>query len=289
MTDGSNPNVGQVILLTGAVALFAAGGGISLSRLWADHLWSRLAAKACMWFGVAVSIGVLVWHSVERRSWLPLEDNFDTFVWLGVMLALFVMYVQRRKPIGGLEWFVMPIVILLLIGAAVFGSARPHEYVRGAWGWVHRLGAFGGAAAFAVAAAAGAMYLVANKRLREKSLLAAAAAPPPSLSPGDPPRFASLERLEHVTLAAVTLGFALLTLGAVTGIVQMIFEHKATSFAKVALTAVAWLVYGLALHSPITPSFRGRKTAMLSIAGFALMIAVLITVQLMPTSSSSGG
>jgi ABC-type uncharacterized transport system permease subunit len=285
VTDGPNPNVGQVVLLTGAVALFAAGGGISLSRLWADHHWSRLAAKACMWLGVVVSAGVLVWHSLERRSWLPLEDNFDTFVWLGVMLALFVMYVQRRKPIGGLEWFVMPIVILLLIGAAVFGSARPHEYVRDAWSWVHRLGAFGGAAAFAVAAAAGAMYLVANKRLREKSLhTAAAAAPPPSLSPGEPPRFASLERLEHVTQVAVTLGFALLTIGAVTGIVWMIFEHKETSPAKVALTAVAWLVYGLALHSPITPSFRGRKTAMLSIAGFALMIAVLITVQWMPTN-----
>jgi ABC-type transport system involved in cytochrome c biogenesis permease subunit len=43
-----------------------------------------------------------------------------------------------------------------------------------------------------------------------------------------------------------------------------------------------WLVYGMALHSPINPSFRGRKTAVLSILGFALMIAVLVAVQLLP-------
>jgi hypothetical protein len=34
------------------------------------------------------------------------------------MLAAFVMYVQRWRPIGGLDWFIMPMVILLLIGAA---------------------------------------------------------------------------------------------------------------------------------------------------------------------------
>jgi ABC-type uncharacterized transport system permease subunit len=88
--------------------------------------------------------------------------------------------------------------------------------------------------------------------------------------------------LEHVTLVAVTLGFALLTVGAITGIVRMIFDHKPTPPAKVVLTIVVWLVYALALHSPINPSFRGRRTALLSIAGFALMIVVLITVQLMP-------
>ena len=37
----------------------------------------------------------LVWHCIWRGNWLPLEDNFDTLIWLGFLLAIFVMYVQR--------------------------------------------------------------------------------------------------------------------------------------------------------------------------------------------------
>jgi ABC-type uncharacterized transport system permease subunit len=263
------PNFGQTSLLIAAIALFLAGGVISTSRIRFERSWSRIAAKACFWSGVTCAIAVLIWHAVARQSWLPLDDNFEAFIWLGVMLALFVMYVQRTKPIGGLDWFVMPIVILLMLAAVIFGSARPHDYARDAWNWVHRVSAYGGAVAFAIACAAGAMYLISNRRLHNKIAV-----------PG--PHFGSLERLEHVTLAAVTLGFALLTVGAITGIVQIVFEHRPASITKIVLTTCVWIVYGLVLHSPINPSFRGRRTAMLSIVGFVLMVSVLVAVQFLP-------
>ena len=57
----------------------------------------------------------------------------------------------------GLDWFLVPIVVLLLMPAAVFGKAKPHEYnVANVWAWVHRVTAYGGAVAFAVAGAVGA-------------------------------------------------------------------------------------------------------------------------------------
>src|SRR3954452_1516398 len=251
------------------MALFVAAEGISLSRLWHEFHWSRLAAKACIYLGVLTSVIVLVWHAIARGSWLPLDDNFEAFIWLGELLAVFVLYVQRTRPIGGIDWFVLPIVVLLMLAGVLFGSARPHEYSRSAWRSMHYVTAYGGAVAFAVAGAVGAMYLVANRRLRVKVAL-----------PG--PSFGSLERLEHVTILAVTWGFALLTIGAITGLVQMIFEHLPTSPATIVLTAMVWVIYGLVLHSPINPSFRGRKTAMLSILGFVVMVGVLVTVQFVP-------
>jgi ABC-type uncharacterized transport system permease subunit len=267
------PNLGQTILLLVAIGFRLVGGVISFSRIWFERPWSRIAAKACFWSGVSCAIAVLIWHAIARRTWLPLDDNFEAFIWLAVMLALFVMYVQRTKPIGGLDWFLMPVVILLLIGAIVFGSALPHEYARGAWDWAHRVTAYTGAVAFAIAGAAGAMYLISNRRLRGKTAV-----------PG--PNFASLERLEHITMAAVTLGFALLTVGAITGFVQIIFEHRSTPTAKIVLTVAVWIVYGLILHSPINPSFRGRRTAMLSVVGFVLMISVLVAVQFLPSGQT---
>jgi ABC-type uncharacterized transport system permease subunit len=266
----AEPTAGQVALLLAAIALFAAGVVLSLSRLWGGEGRGerlRVAAKASTYLGLAAGLGVLAWHSIDRRNWLPLADNFDALVWLGLLLALFVQYVQRTRPLRGLDWFVMPIAILLLVLAAVFGRTKPHEYdVRSVWLWTHRVTAYGGAVGFAVAGAVGAMYLIVNRRLRDKSA-------------GPGPNLGSLERLEHLTLSAVTLGFALLTVGAVTGIVRMFAEQKYTPTTKVVLALAVWAVYAVVLHSPINPSFRGRRAAVLSVVGFVLMVGTIFAVQ----------
>jgi ABC-type uncharacterized transport system permease subunit len=266
------PTAGQIALLVASVALFAAGWALSLARLWADRGPLRLAAKACMYGGLVTGLGVLLWHSADRGNWLPLSDNFDTLVWLGLLLALFVLYTQRTRPLRGLDWFVTPIVVLLLVSAAVFGRTKPHGYdVRSLWLWTHRVTAYGGAIAFAVAGAAGAMYLIVNHRLRAKSQAPGAG-------------FASLERLEHFTLASVTLGFSLLTIGTVTGIVRFVEEGGHTPMptsvlTKVVLALAVWVVYAVVLHSPMNPSFRGRKAAVLSVVGFVLMVGTIVAVQ----------
>jgi ABC-type uncharacterized transport system permease subunit len=259
---------GQIALLALAIALFAAGWAASLLRIWREDVPAlRVAAKASVYAGLVAGAGVLVWHSAARRSWLPLEDNFDALTWLGLLMAGFVAYVQATKPLRGLDWFLLPIAVLLLVAAAVFGLAKPHEYdVQNVWLWVHHVTAYGGAVAFAVAGAVGAMYLVVNRRLRSKTL-----------TPG--PRMGSLERLEHLTIASVTLGFSLLTVGAVTGIVQWLEADKHTPLSKVLLTAAVWLVYAVVLHSPINPSFRGRKAALLSVVGLPLMLVTILVVQ----------
>ena len=270
------PGPGQLALLLCSILLFAIGGGISFARWWVDQPKLRLPAKICMYLGICLAIGVLVWHAIDTRNWLPLEDNFDALIWMGLLLALFVAYVQRRKPLAGLDWFVMPIVVLLLACAAVFGRATPHDYTETTWSWLHRVTAYGGAVAFAIACATGAMYLLANRRLRSKT-------------PAAGPNLGSLERLEHLTYTSVTIGFALLTIGLITGLIKILRDGGATRLGedwlaspKVLLAFGVWVVYALVLHSPINPSFRGRKTAMLSIFGFVLMIGTLVAVQFMP-------
>jgi ABC-type uncharacterized transport system permease subunit len=271
----TEPNGGQLALLSVSIALFAAGGIVSLSRIRWERRWSRLSAKVCMWSAITLGVGVLIWHSVARQSWIPLDDNFDSLVWLGLLVAGFVMYIQARRPIGGIDWVLMPMVVLVLLAALIFGRERPHAYVTGTWSWVHGIAAFGGLAAFFVAGAAGLMYLVANHRLRNKTVPVG-------------PRLGSLERLEHMTLVSVTLGFALLTIALITGLAIILRHGADTSMGanwatspKVLLTFCIWVVYAVVLHSPINPSFRGRRTAMLSILGLVLSIGAVVAVQFM--------
>lgn len=280
------PNVspGQIALVIAAAALFAAAAGLSLLRQrprWEASEPVRLAAKSAGYFGLLAGLAVLAWHSADRNTFLPLGDNFDTLVCLGVLLAGFVLYVQAYRPLRGLDWFLMPVVVLLLASAAVFGRTKPHEYVDTTWSWVHRVSAYGGAVAFAIAGAAGGLYLIANRRLRSKATRLA----------GPGANLGSLERLERLTLSAVGLGFALLTVGAVTGLAEIARKQGVTTLGerwflnpKVLLALGVWVVYAVVLHSPINPSFRGRKAAVLSVLGFVLMIGTLVAVQFVPTT-----
>jgi ABC-type transport system involved in cytochrome c biogenesis permease subunit len=278
------PTTSQIIHLGFAILLFGVGTVFSISRLWRDGDAARIGAKACSWTGVLLAVVVLVWHAVARGAgggnWLPLEDNFEAFVWLGILLAVFVLYVQRAKALGGLDWFVMPIVIVLLVAAIVFGRANPQPYADTTWSWVHRITAYGGALAFAIAGAAGAMYLLASRRLRHKT-------------PAQGPRQGSLERLEHLTFTAVTLGFAMMTCGLVAGLVWQLRLERAGggptrlgehwyASPKVLMASAVWVVYAVVLHARINPVFRGRKVAILSIVGCVLMVGTLITLNLMP-------
>ncbi len=260
-------------MLLVAVVMFIASGAVSLSRLGDGYEGRRLVAKAFLYAGIILAAGVLLWHSAMRGSFAPLKDNFDALIWLGLLLALFLSYTQRVRPLRGLDWFVMPIIVLLLVSAAVFGRAKPHEYVSSAWSWAHMVTAYGGALALSVAGAVGAMYLIANQRLRHKRT-----AP-----------LGSLERLEHFTRVSVTLGFSLLTIGLVTGLVRALGSPHGNELGplwyrspKVWLAFGAWAVYALVLHAPINPTFRGRRAALLSVVGFILMVGVLIAVQFMP-------
>lgn len=264
------PNFGQLILLGVAAAFFAVGGAVSLARLWRESEAWRIAAKACLYTGLSAAIGVIAWHSISRGQWQPMSDNFESLIWLAVLLTLFVMYVQWRRPIGGLDSFVMPIVVVLLLAAGIFGRLDFHEYqrqVRDTWLWVHWVSAYGGAAALAIAAAGGAMYIVASKKLRQKT---------------GGPKLGSLERVEHLMMGAVTLGFALLTVGLVTGLIRWMAENqKSPPMAKILLAFLAWVVYAIVLHAPWNPRFRGRRAAILSVFGFLLMVGTLIAVQFM--------
>jgi ABC-type transport system involved in cytochrome c biogenesis permease subunit len=277
MTPSVPPNAGQLALVLGSAGFFIVGGTFSLVRMRRPTNALRLTVKSINYWGLCMALAALIWHSIQRGNWLPLEDNFEALTTLAVLLAAFTMYVQRARPIPGLDWFLMPIVVLMLLGAAVFGKIVPGAYEpSGLWELAHRLSSFGGVAAFGVAAGVGAMYLIASARLRRKSDI-------------DQPPMGNLERLENLTHWAVSFGFALLTVGILTGLGKIMADGPATKLGphwitspKVILAFTVWIVYAVALHTPITPAVRGRKSAMLSIVGFVLMVATLVSVLFFP-------
>jgi ABC-type transport system involved in cytochrome c biogenesis permease subunit len=272
----AEPTGSQLAVLGVVALLFLVSGLLAVFRSRRDRLSLRISAKAFGWSGVAAGVLLLVWHASQRHSFVPLDDNFEAFIWLSLLLAAMVLYVQRTQPVAGLDWFAMPIAIGLLGAAAYFGREHPTVYLDTLWSYTHRASAFGGAVAFAVAGTAGAVYLVASQRLRKKSL-------------DSGQRVGSLERLEAIIRTWVVIGFALLSVALVTGLMKVLQEGGRTRLGpdwfespKVVLTAVVWLLYAAMLHTPLGPGLRGRRAAIVSLIGLLLMVFTLIAVQMMP-------
>ncbi|MFQ5767068.1 MAG: inner membrane protein YpjD [Acidobacteriota bacterium] len=90
------------------------------------------------------------------------------------------------------------------------------------------------------------------------------------------PSLTGCDRALHVSLV---VGFALLTLGLVMATVWSanflgtfrVWQNKAETLAL-----LAWLIFALVLYARLVQGWRGRKTALLVIAGFATMMLRLV-------------
>jgi ABC-type uncharacterized transport system permease subunit len=259
-------STGPFVLTALAAVLMVAAFAAALAQKIKRGLATTLAG-----LGTAAAAGALAWHCAHRGSFVPLRDNFDALLWLALLVALVSLYLRWRRTVGRIEWAAWPITVVLLAAAMVFGAIQLHDYTRGLFFFTHRFSVYTCAIAFAVAASTGTMYLVLRKRLRDKH------------TPVDA-RFGSLEKLERVTHTAVVIGFALLSVGLITGVVRVLQQdtklgHNWFWQPKVLFSTAAYVLYALILHSPMNPAFRGRRMAILSIAGFILLLGTIVVVQ----------
>jgi ABC-type uncharacterized transport system permease subunit len=256
------------------LALLSVSAGLLIASLLAavlrDHSTSRLMPRAvwvCRVGALLAGVVLLVWFGLHRGSLMPLRDNFDALIWLSLLATLFLSYVQVRRPVRGLEYFITPVAVLLLGAAGLFGTIWHHDYrAQSLWHYVHRFTAYTGVLSFVICAAAGVSYLLAQRRLRTRSV---------------GPSLGSLERLSHFMHLASTIGFGLLTIGLVTGLSRLVVGESRISphDPKIILAGLAWLVFAVVAHAPLSQALTGRRVAWLSIGGFMLIVGVVIALQ----------
>ncbi len=187
------------------------------------------------------------------------------------LLAVVGLYIQSRPRLGGLAVFILPLLTLILAWAicASAWTYRPFQLdsLSPVWTAVHLAGVYLGTLGCAVAAVAGVMYLVVQRQLKAKR------------NPRGLLRLASLESLEHLITQSATLGFALMTVGLVSGVVILRHEHDVLGpgwwySPKVVIAFAAWLVYAVVMNVRYATAFRGRRAAWLAIGGFVLLLVV---------------
>ena len=135
---------------------------------------------------------------------------------------------------------------------------------------------YAGTLFFCIAAAAGVMYLYSQHRLRGHAELMLRG------------RLASLETIESLNIRCATIGFALLTLGLIAGLIIVTSQSETRlgphwwASPKFVLAVVVWLIYAIVMNVRYATAFRGSRAAWLSIAGLVVLVAVFSVMHALP-------
>jgi hypothetical protein len=235
----------------------------------------------------AVLTGLFVYRiAVVHQAAPPLRSHVDGLLLIAALGGMAILFLDRRPRLPGVRVFGLPL-LTFLTAWAVCASAWtyvPFDFrvatMGQIWRSVHLLGVYGGTLFVALAAIAGAMYLTVDLRLRRKQ-------PPMRSGP-----LASLEAIERAIIHGSALGFALLTLGLISGVVVLVEEPAGWSagrwfWVKIALSVAAWLIYALLMNVRHAVLFRGSRAAWLSILGLALLVATFGLITALPADTAA--
>lgn len=249
---------GTLVLYVASFALYA----------WFLHAGKRVigvAATACLVAGLVVHFVALLERSYALQT-VPYRDLYGStslFAWLLALTYLGLEMYHRQRSVGP---FVMPFVIVLMIGSMTAGSgeapAAADEKTRGAlFAWHVTLNVLA-YAAFAISFVLSAIYLLQNRVLRGRH---------PGVTFW---RFPALEVLERMSRSGVVLGVTALTLGMACGFAWAArVQPRAWSADPKEIVSLAILAMYLAfLWLSRTTRWRGARAAVLCIVNFGLVI-----------------
>ncbi len=209
-------------------------------------------------------------HVVALAQWMgelgpqKLTSVYGVLPFAAWILAAGYIMVDWRFRIQALGAFVTPLISLALV-VAVLGSPESAvaAEVRGALLPVHITLALTGVAALALACGVSVLYLLLERQLKTKQFGRVYH------------RFPSLETLDRINYRCVTIGFPLYTVALLLGGLWAAKGLEVGWRNEWTLSVLAWVLFGVLLQARLMVGWRGRRAAMLTIAGFSVVMGVL--------------
>ncbi|MBX7219256.1 MAG: cytochrome c biogenesis protein [Blastocatellia bacterium] len=257
------------LLLWGSLACYSVGLIQALVMLVRKQTIEWKTTQWILALGFFAHTGSLVLRGIEvGRCPLLLQQEVCSFLaWSVMAYYLGTKYWYRSQALVS---FVMPVVFILTLAGLLLPSSESVPFAlrlgqRPTLLFLHIalfLFAYG---AFIITFLAGLMYIIQERSLKQKRFGSLWFKLP------------SLDTCDDMSYKSVGIGFVLLTLGIVTGIVSSrhidgLYWHGDPSEF---LALATWCVYLFMVHCRLTAGWRGRRAALLSIAGFVMTLVSL--------------
>ncbi len=196
---------------------------------------------------------------------LNLKGALSFFSW--TIIAAYILF-QAKFRVMVLGSFVVPFsAFLMIISSTIPISAitvRP--IFKSLWLLFHVATSLLGDGIFAIAFIAGVMYLIQEHQIKSKRHGAFYS------------RLPSLNILDSLNYHAIIYGFVLLTIGMITGSILAQGAHGSywSWDPKEVWSLITWLCYAALLHQRMTMGWRGRRSALMSIGCFFILVFTFI-------------
>lgn len=253
-----------------ALLLYAAASAAFLAWLARPDPRLPRAGWWVLFAGVVVHAGVLAPRILGRVPETWDGARLVSPIAAAMVVAYLVLDRRGRMPVAGA--FVAPMVVAMAVTAHLVHAH--HAVAPRLWTsaslYIHVGAATLGTAAMAVAFGLAAVYLLSERqaKLRQPGRLFA--------------RVPSLEAIDRSGSRLAVFGFILLSLAIATGAVasQAAFGSALRLAPKQAFSLLAWAVLAASIEARLVAGWRGRRAALLTVAGFAMLVgayAVLLT------------
>jgi cytochrome c-type biogenesis protein CcsB len=207
---------------------------------------------------------VMILLTFIRSGLFPAHNLHATLMVASCALCGVFLGIQYRYNLKVLGIYTAPLVTAVVIVAAFLpqGTGVPSQLFKSFWMVIHVVTVFSGDAAFALACGLGILYLIQEKAIKSKRHGFFFR------------RLPSLDLLDSAGYACIVTGFCLMSIGMVSGFIfaKTVWGRFFAWDPKEVWSCITWLVYAVLIHERIAFGWRGRKAAILSIVGFALLL-----------------
>lgn len=261
----------EIPLLQAALLFYLLSTAAFMLPLLSSRVFPRALAPTLLFAAFVSHVGAIAARSLAA-GYIAVIDSYEALSFFACLTAGVCLLAQVRAPVAILGAVVSPLGFVLTLGAFVFYThARDlPPILHSAWLPVHVTLAFLGNAVFGVAFSASLVYLVQEKQLKGKKGRLSFR------------RLPSLETLDNLNYRVLSWGFALLTLGILSGAVwaEYVWGHLWIWEPRSVLSLVTWVLYALLLHYR-SAGWRGRRAATLTIVCFAVLVGSFLSVKLL--------
>ncbi len=262
----------SALVLGGTVATYLIGAVLLAANLLLRRTGLLTAGRVAAILGAVLHMTAIGLRCIEvhRAPFTTPAESLSLLAWIVVLVYLGMEVLWRLSATGP---FALGLSFLLVLMGAVFSggksqgtsaaslAARPLLAENAVS--LHIIATITAIGAFALAFCCAALYLVAYRILKSKHGLSWMKRLPP------------LGTVERAAFTLVAIGFPLLTLGILSGLVRAIgggMDQGWQTDPKTLLAYVVWVVYGVYLIARLSLNWSPVRTAYVLIVGLALSL-----------------
>lgn len=263
------------------ILYLAAGIGYAVQFARRNFGTNRSASTLLLFAAVAHTFVIgMQTMQVGHVPFAGATSAISTFVWL---LALSYLYLELSTGERAMGVFIVPLLVALQTIPAINPVTEERSAVlESAWFGLHVSSLLFAYASFALACVIGITYVLQFKEIKAKHLGFFYV------------RLPSLQILDEMNLRAVKIGWLFLTIGLISGTIwasqmQSSADPRVNAMSladpKIFVAVLCWVIYSFEIYAQRAIGWGGRRAALLSAVGFAIVLLNFVPVSYFFTTS----